>query len=201
SNASRVGIARACDASLRRLRVDALDLYLLHWPGDHPLEETIAGFEDVVRAGKVRAYGVSNFDVPELEAAVAIAGPGRIACDQVLYHLQERACEHRVIPRCEENRVAVQAYSPFGHGRFPAPSSRGWLALEQIAHAHGSTPRAVALAWIVRRPGLFALPKASSVVHVEENARALRVHLSDDDERRIDAAFPRGQVPRRLPTI
>src|SRR5690242_12896919 len=109
SNASREGTARACEASLRRLRTDHLDLFLLHWPGSHPLEETIAAFERLVEAGKIRAWGLSNFDEEDLEEALRLAGPGRIACDQVLYHLQERAIEHAVLPWCAAHRVALVA--------------------------------------------------------------------------------------------
>ncbi|HYY06634.1 MAG TPA: aldo/keto reductase, partial [Candidatus Limnocylindria bacterium] len=132
-HATRAGVLRACEASLRRLRTDRLDCYLLHWPGKHPLERTIDAFEQLVRDGKIRAYGVSNFDVDETERAVAIAGEGRIACNQVLYHLEERAIEHALIPWCARHRIAVVGYSPFGAGRFPTPQSAGGRVLAAIA--------------------------------------------------------------------
>ena len=124
-NATRRGVTRACEASLRRLKTDRLDSYLLHWPGQHPLEETIAGFEDLRRAGKILSWGLSNFDVDDLDRALAIAGPDRIACNQVLYHLNERAIEHAVLPWCERHGVAMVGYSPFGRGEFPDPASVG----------------------------------------------------------------------------
>jgi diketogulonate reductase-like aldo/keto reductase len=197
-NASHAGTVRACEASLRRLGTDRLDLYLLHWPGRHPLERTIAAFEELVRNGKIRAWGVSNFDLDELEAARAIAG--RIACNQVLYHLGERAIEHAIIPWCERHAVAVVGYSPFGSGRFPAATSAGGRVLADIARQRGATPRQVALAFLVREPGTFAIPKASRMEHVQENARAGELELDADEVRRIDAAFPRGRR-RRLGVI
>ena len=139
SNASRAGTIAACERSLARLRTDHLDCYLLHWRGRYPLEETIAAFEQLREAGKIRSWGVSNFDVEDLEEAWRIA-PGQIACDQVLYHLQERAAEHAVIPWCEEHRVAVVGYSPFGHSRaFPGPRSSEGRVLAEIAAAHRVT--------------------------------------------------------------
>ena len=200
SNASRAGTLRACEASLRRLKTDRLDLYLLHWPGGHPLAETVAAFEELAASGKIRAWGVSNFDVADLEALRAVSDDGHIACNQVLYHLEERAIEHGVIPWCEARGVSVVAYSPFGAGRFPDARSRGGGVLADIAARHGATPRAVALAFLVRRPSVFAIPKAGDVRHVEDNARAGDLALSDDDVRRIDEAFPAG-APRSLPML
>ena len=143
-HASRNGTTAACEKSLARLKTDRLDAYLLHWPGEHPLEDTIAAFEHLQREGKILTWGVSNFDVPDLEAAWTIAGKGRLVCNQVLYHLGERAIEHAVLPWCERHRVAVVAYSPFGHGRLPGPRTAGGRALLQIAAAHNATPRQVA---------------------------------------------------------
>ena len=162
-NASQSGTRLACERSLARLDTDRLDCYLLHWRGRHPLEETIAGFEDLQRAGKILSWGVSNFDVPDLRDALAIAGQGegRLACNQVLYHLQERAIEHAVLPWCERHGVAVTAYSPFGHGNFPGSGTEGGRVLAKIAAAYEATPRQVALAFLTRRPSLFAIPKAS----------------------------------------
>ncbi len=151
-NASRRGTIAACERSLSRLQTDRLDCYLLHWRGDYPLEETFAAFEQLRTEGKILAWGVSNFDEPDLDEALQIAGAGRIACNQVLYHLKERAIEHAVIPWCEEHGVAVEAYSPFGHGDFPGPRTQGGRILTEIAAAHHATPRQVALRFLVRRP-------------------------------------------------
>jgi len=197
-NASRAGVLRACESSLRRLRTGWLDGYLLHWPGRHPLAETIAAFEQLTREGKLRAWGVSNFGVEDMERAVAIAGAERVGCNQVLYHLEERSIEHAVLPWCVARGIAVVGYS--GSGHFPAPRSRGGKALAAIAAAHGATPRQVALAFLVRAMGLLTIPKAASAAHVVENAAAGELTLSDDEVRRIDAGFPRGPW-RGLPTL
>ncbi len=197
-NASKKGTIKACEQSLKRLKVERLDCYLLHWRESIPLTDTIAAFEELAKAGKTRAWGVSNFDVGDLEEALAIAGPGRIACNQVYYHLQQRAIEHAVLPWCERHGVALVGYTPFGN-RFPAPGSAGGRVLAEIGAAHGATPRQVALAFLVRRRSLFAIPKASSAVHTEENAKAGSLRLSEAELQRIDAAFPRGAPPRSLP--
>src|SRR5262249_10332193 len=143
---------------------------------------------------------LSNFDAHELEAAFAIAGKGRIACNQVLYHLGERAIEHSVLPWCEKHGVAVVAYSPFGSGDFPEPSSPGGKALAQIAATHKATARQVALAFLTRRPSVFAIPKASQAVHAGDNAGAAALKLTEADMAAIDKAFPRG-AKRGLPMI
>ena len=200
-NASRRGTVAACERSLARLRTDRLDLYLLHWPGRHPLRDTLAAFEELVRAGKVLSWGVSNFDEREAAAAVAIAGEGRVVCNQLLYHLEERSIEHAAIPYCEEHGIAVVAYSPLGSGRFPSARSRGGRVLAEIAAAHGATPRQVAMAFLLRRPSLFAIPKASRPEHVEENAAAGDLVLTEDEAGRIDEAFPRGRRRPGVPTL
>ena len=192
-NASRTGAIAACERSLQRLNTDRLDCYLLHWRGRHPLEETIAAFEELRLDGKILAWGVSNFDADDLEEAEGIAGPGRIACNQVLYHLGERGIEHAVIPWCEAHGVAVVGYSPFGHGDFPAAKSAGGKILGEIATAHGATPRQVALAFLTRAPSLFAIPKASDAAHAAENAAAGGLRLTKAEIARIDAAFPLGR--------
>ena len=201
SNASRRGTIAACERSLKRLKTDRLDCYLLHWPGSYPLADTVASFEDLVTTGKIRCWGVSNFDVGDLDELLAVAGEGRIACNQVLYHLQERAIEHGVIPWCEQHGVAVVAYSPFGHNEFPSPRSETGLVLQRIADAHGVSPRQVALAFLTRRPALFAIPKASAVAHAADNAAAGILDLSEADIAAIDQAFPRGARPRSLPML
>ncbi|HEX3665901.1 MAG TPA: aldo/keto reductase [Rhizomicrobium sp.] len=200
-NASRNGTLEACERSLARLRTDRLDCYLLHWRVRHKLEGTIAAFEELQRAGKILSWGLSNFDVAGLEEVRAITGAGRIACNQILYHLQQRAVEHDVIPWCEKNDIAVTAYSPFGSGHFPGPETRGGRMLGEIAESHGVTPRAVALAFLTRQKSVFAIPKSSNPAHVEENAAAVDVHLSQSDLDRIDEAFPRGPKRRALPTL
>jgi len=199
-HASEQGTRIACERSLQRLKTDRLDCYILHWRGPHPLEGTFAAFEGLRDEGKILSYGVSNFDVPDLEDAVEIAGEGTIACNQVLYHLQERAIEHTVLPWCEQHGLAVTAYSPLGHAEFPSKHTPVGRVLAEIAEAHHATPRQIALAFLTLRPSVFAIPKASSVAHVEENAGASRLLLSSAEIARIDAAFPRG--PRRaLPML
>jgi diketogulonate reductase-like aldo/keto reductase len=221
TNASRRGTVAACERSLARLRTDRLDLYLLHWPGSHPLRDTVAAFAELAEAGKILAWGVSNFDEDELAEAVAIADQAREhgrrtqgiakpqpqapqrtpACNQVLYHLEERRIEHAVIPYCEEHGIVVVAYSPLGSGRLPRERGRGGRVLGEIAAVHGATPRQVALAFLLRHPSLFAIPKASRVEHVEENAAAADLTLSDDEARRIDEALPRGRRRPGVPTL
>ncbi len=200
-HASRAGVITACEKSLARLKTDRLDCYLLHWPGSHPLEETIAAFEQLWEDGKIRSWGVSNFDTDDLDAALAIAGAGRIACNQVLYHLGERAIEHDVIPWCEKHDVAVVAYTPFGPGAFPGPRTKGGRVLAEIAERHEATPRQVALGFLVRRASTFAIPKAAQSSHTAENAGAASLPLSEADIARIDEAFPLGRRPRSLPTL
>src|SRR6202158_1166233 len=177
-NASRRGTILACDRSLARLNTDRLDCYLLHWRGQHPLEDTIAAFEELKSAGKILSWGVSNFDLPDLEDVRKIAGEGSLVCNQVLYHLEERAIEHSVIPWCEEHGVAVVAYSPFGHGRFPGPDSKKGHVLQEIAAVHRATPRQVALRFLLRWPSMFTIPKASRPQHAEENAGAGDLRLT-----------------------
>jgi len=200
-NASRAGTRRACQQSLKRLRTDHLDLYLLHWPGRHPLGETLEAFAELQREGAIRHYGVSNFDEQELAEAVRLAGPGRIACNQVLYHLGERAVEHAVLPTCERLGITLVAYSPFGSGRFPSPGSKGGRALAEIATRHGATPRQIALAYLVGNERVVTIPKSSREEHVRENAAAQDLELSADDVARIEQAFPLGSKPRSLPTL
>jgi diketogulonate reductase-like aldo/keto reductase len=154
-----------------------------------------------VRDGKILSWGVSNFDVPDLEEALAIAGEGRMACNQVLYHLRQRAIEHAVLPWCQEHGMALTGYSPFGHGDFPRPGTAPLRVLEEIAAAHRATPRQVALRFLVRRPPLFTIPKASSVAHAEENAAAGDLQLTADELARIDDTFPLGPPPRELPML
>ena len=201
SNASRKGTIAACERSLKRLGTDRLDCYLLHWRGQVPLAETVAALGELKAAGKIASWGVSNFDVDDLNELSKLAGKGAIACNQVLYHLQERAIEHRVIPWCESHGVAVVAYSPFGHNDFPSMRSPGGKILQQIADAHQATPRQVALAFLIRRPSVFAIPKASSAAHAADNAGASALTLSAAELADIEKVFPRGREPSSLPML
>jgi diketogulonate reductase-like aldo/keto reductase len=201
SNASRKGTIVACERSLKRLKTDHLDCYLLHWRGSYPLTETVAAFEELMRAGKIRSWGVSNFDADDLDELLDVAGEGRIACNQVLYHLKERAIEHAVIPWCERHKVAVVAYSPFGHDDFPSPQSKAGEALARIAEAHRATPRQVALAFLARKTTVLAIPKASNAEHAAENAGAGDLVLNESEIAALDTAFPRGPKPRSLPML
>ena|ERR1700744_853874 len=202
NHASRKGTLGACEKSLAHLRTDRLDCFLLHWRGSVPLEETIAAFETLVGQGKIRAWGVSNFDVEDLSEVAAIAGPGHPACNQVLYHLKERAIEHTVLPWCAKHDCAVVAYTPFGQSpEIFQDKSKPGRVLGEIAHAHGATPRQVALRFLLRLPEVFVIPKAADIAHVAENAGAYALELSDADIAKIDAAFPRGKAPHGLPMI
>jgi diketogulonate reductase-like aldo/keto reductase len=188
NHASREGVRKACETSLRKLKTDRLDCYLLHWPGSIPLEETIAGFEELRKAGKIRSYGVSNFDEELLREAVKIAGKGRIACNQVLYNLNERHVEAKLHPLCVKLGVALVGYSPFDGADSPE--------LAEIAGQAHATPRQVALAFLTRLPGTFAIPKASQVAHVKENAK--RIQLTPPQIATLEQAFPleeRDQLP------
>jgi diketogulonate reductase-like aldo/keto reductase len=202
NHASKNDTLAACEKSLAHLRTDRLDCFLLHWRGSVPLEETIAAFETLVRQGKILAWGVSNFDVQDLAEVASIAGPGHPACNQVLYHLKERAIEHGVLPWCAQHGSAVVAYTPFGQspGIF-AGESKASKVLREIADAHAATTRQVALRFLLRNPQVFVIPKASDIAHVTENAGAYTVNLRDSDILKIDAAFPRGKAPRDLPMI
>ncbi len=201
SNASRRGTITACERSLRRLKTDHLDCYLLHWRGSFALHDTVAAFDELIAAGKIRSWGVSNFDTDDLNELLAVAGKGRIACNQVLYHLQERAIEHAVIPWCEQHDVAVVAYSPFGHDEFPSERSKQGQLLQAIADTHKATARQVALGFLTRRPSVFAIPKASSAAHAADNAAAGGLDLSESELAALDSAFPRGPKPRGLPML
>jgi diketogulonate reductase-like aldo/keto reductase len=193
SNATRKGTLHACEQSLQRLRTDRLDCYLLHWPGSHPLEDTIAAFEELQAKGKIRSYGVSNFDEDLLEEAMRIAGPRRIACDQVLYSLSERHSEARVLPKCRQLGAVMVGYSPFHE--LPERGELLAVALELRA-----TARQVALAFLTRLPDTFAIPKASRVEHVRENAGAATLTLTAEQIARLDRAYP-VRIRRELPVI
>jgi len=201
SNASRRGTITACERSLSRLKTDRLDCYLLHWRGSYPLAETVDAFEQLVRSGKIRSWGVSNFDADDLDELLDVAGEGKIACNQVRYQLRERAIEHAVIPWCAKHGVAVVAYSPFGHNDFPVSRSKGGAMLQTIAKRHGVSTRQVALAFLARDPQVFPIPKASNAEHAAENAASGDLALSAEEIAALDQAFPRGAKPRSLPML
>jgi diketogulonate reductase-like aldo/keto reductase len=201
-NASQRRTVAACERSLQRLRTDRLDCYLLHWRGRHPLEETVAAFERLKEQGKILSWGVSNFDTPDLEEVRRIAGGTGPVCNQVLYHLRERAIEYAVIPWCEEHRIAVVAYSPLGEGKLPQEGdSAAGRVLYEIGRRYDASPSQAALAFLVRRPSLFAIPKASRAEHVWENASAGDLRLSEADIARIADVFPLGPPPPTLPML
>lgn len=199
SNASKQGTISACERSLRNLDTDRIDCYLLHWRGQYPLAETLDAFAQLKRDGRIRSWGVSNFDVADLEEASAIAGAP--ACNQVLYHPWQRAIEHAVLPWCAAHGTAVVAYTPFGDS--PAnygPLSPRGRVLQRIASAHQATARQVALRFLLRHPAVFVIPKAARDEHVRDNAAAMTLALNDAELRELEAAFPRGRPPRELPT-
>src|SRR5262245_11915086 len=191
-HATYKGTIAAAEQSLRRLRTEYLDLYLLHWPGRHPISDTMRAMEDLVAAGKIRFLGVSNFSVEDLREAMAALSRQRIAANQVLYNLGSRGIERDLIPFCDAEGIAVVGYTPFGD--WPRAGSEGQRVLQEVGRRHGKTPHQVALRFLTRTPGLFAIPKASDVTHVRENAGAGNFQLSPDDTELIDRAFP---TPRR----
>jgi len=186
-NATRRGTIAACERSLRRLATDRIDLYLLHWPGPAPLEETVGAFEALVRAGKIRHWGVSNFDTSDMDEVAGLPGGAAAATDQVLYNLTRRGIEWDLLPWCRQRRVPIMAYSPIEQGRMLDRP-----ALRDVAARHGGsvTPAQVALAWLVRQDGIIAIPKAGNPAHANENRAALDLRLTDEDLAELDRAFP-----------
>jgi len=185
SNASTKGTMRACDASLKRLGVEALDLYLLHWRGRFSVGETVAGFERLLKQGKIKAWGVSNFDVDDMEELFRVPGGDGCQVNQVLYNPEHRGIEFDLLPWCAGHGVTVMAYSPVGQGGRLLASP----ALKAVGRKHGASPAQAALAWCLRQP-VVATPKASSIAHVEENAAAVELNLDDEDLAEIDRVFP-----------
>lgn len=200
TNASYNGTLCAADRSLQRLNCEYLDLYLLHWPGSHPIGETMRALDRLVEEGKTRFVGVSNFEAPEMLEAASYLRNTRLACNQVLYHLGERGIEHELVGVAREHQIALVAYTPFGRGRYLRGGGAAHATLERIARERGATIRQVALAFLTRRPEIFAIPKAARVEHVEENAGAGDLELDAQDVAAIDAAFPRSQ-PGPLATL
>ena len=190
-NASFEGTLKACDRSLKRLGTDWLDLYMLHWPGRHPIRETMRAMEKLVAERRVRFIGVSNFDVEELAAAENALRNERLACDQVLYHLGDRGIERRLLPYCARRQIAVVGYSPFGHGSFPSGrSGAGGRVLAEVAERHGRTPRQAALSFLTRHAGVFTIPKTTHAERVRENAGGAGWELTSDGAAAVDHACP-----------
>jgi diketogulonate reductase-like aldo/keto reductase len=195
SNASRAGTIAACERSLRRLKIETMDLYLLHWRGSYPLSETVAGFEALKAAGKIRHWGVSNFDAEDMGELFA-AGGTACASNQVLYNLTRRGIEHDLLPWCEAHKVPIMAYSPIEQGRLARNA-----ALARIAEAHGATAAQVALAFVLSRPGVIAIPKSGNDAHVRDNRAAADLVLTVGDLAALDAAFPPPRRKRPLEMI
>jgi diketogulonate reductase-like aldo/keto reductase len=194
-NATARGTVSACEGSLKRLKTDRVDLYLLHWRGAVALEETLAGFESLLRAGKIRYWGVSNFDVADLEELVCLTGGGNVATDQVLYNLTRRGVEHDLLPWCRRRprRLPVMAYSPIEQGRL-----LGHPAICAVADRHAATPTQIALAWVLRAEDVIAIPRTGKVAHTRENRAALDIHLTQQDLEEFDRAFPPATRKRPL---
>jgi diketogulonate reductase-like aldo/keto reductase len=193
-NATRRGTIAACERSLKRLSTDRIDLYLLHWRGSPPLKGTLEAFDELMRAGKIRAWGVSNFDQSDMEELWGLDG-NACATNQVLYNLSRRGIEHDLLPWCLKRHVPVMAYSPVEQGRLLRHRE-----LQAVAKRHDATPAQVALAWTLRHDGVIAIPKAGSVAHVQENVGALGVRLTAEDIAVLDKAFPppRGARPLEM---
>jgi diketogulonate reductase-like aldo/keto reductase len=193
SNASRKGTVTACERSLRRMGIDTIDLYLLHWRGSYPLEQTLEAFHALQRDGKIRDWGVSNFDRSDMDELIALAGGDAVAVNQVLYNLTRRGIEHDLLPWSQAQRVPVMAYSPIEQGRLLRNAT-----LQRVAREHGATPAQVALAWVLRSPYVIAIPKAGTLAHVEENRAAVDLRLTQDDLAALDRAFPPPDGPGPL---
>jgi diketogulonate reductase-like aldo/keto reductase len=190
SNASYDGTLKACERSLKRLKTDWLDLYLLHWRGSYPLSETMRAMEKLVAEGLVKYIGVSNFDVEDLMEAEQVLQTEHIACNQVLYNLRDRGIERRLLPYCSKKRIAVVGYAPFGHGNFPSPSSREGKLLIEIGRRHNRTPKQIALNYLTRHPSTFTIPKTTRSERVKENSGGVGWQLTEDEANEIDRAFP-----------
>ena len=197
-NASRSELSKACERSLERLRIDAIDLYLLHWRERNTrLEETVEAFEKLRDAGKIKRWGVSNFDVEDMEDLWSIENGTNCAANQVLYNLENREIESGLLQWSGNNEIPIMAYSPVGHGRGVLENA----TLKKIARRHGGTTSQIALAWVLRQPGAIAIPKASKEEHVRENARSIEIKLIEDDLAELDREFPAPKSRKPLPTL
>jgi diketogulonate reductase-like aldo/keto reductase len=195
-NASTTGAVAACERSLKRLKTDRLDLYLLHWRGSIPLGETVEAFERLKKQGKIRFWGVSNFDVSDMRELLTLRSGSACAANQVLYHLGQRGIEWDLLPECRQRRIPVMAYSPLGQGTILRKP-----VLEQVARKHGVTPAAIALAWVFRQDGVIAIPKSASGARTRQNAEAADLQLEADDLARLDKAFPPPRRPKPLAMV
>ena len=184
SNATKRGTIEACERSLRRLGTDWIDLYLLHWRGPTPLQETLEAFDDLAADGKIHQWGVSNFDVPDMQELASVSGGENVQTNQVLYNLTRRGPEYDLLPYCREHGIPVMAYAPIEQGRMLGDSS-----LQEIADSHEATPAQVALAWLLRQEELIAIPRAGTQEHVRDNRAALDLELTQEDLAGLDRAF------------
>jgi diketogulonate reductase-like aldo/keto reductase len=202
-HASRTELPKACERSLKRLRIDAIDLYLLHWRGSVPLEETVEAFEKLRSAGKIRRWGVSNFDLDDMEELLAIENGSACAANQVLYNLENREIESGLLPFLTSNikprtsHIPIMAYSPVGHGRGLLENA----TLRKIASRQDASPAQIALAWVLRQPGVIAIPKAGNERHVRDNARSVDIRLTKENLAELDQEFPPPKSKRSLPTL
>ena len=196
-NASRAKLPKACERSLKRLRIDAIDLYLLHWRGNVPLAETGEAFEKLRVAGKIRHWGVSNFDVEDMKELLAIENGSACAANQVLYSLHHREIESELLPWSQKNKIPIMAYSPVGRGRRLLNNA----TLKKIGERHDSTPAQIAIAWVLRQSGIIAIPKASNKTHVRDNAQSVDIQLTDQDFADIDREFPPPRSKQPLPML
>jgi diketogulonate reductase-like aldo/keto reductase len=192
-NASRNELPKACERSLKRLKIDSIDLYLLHWRGDIPLGETVTAFQKLRDQGKIRRWGVSNFDVDDMEEL----GDARCSANQVLYNLEERAIESGVLPWCRDRQIPIMAYAPVGHGRGLLDNR----ALKQIAKSHDATPAQIALVWLLQQPNVIVIPKAASQEHVRENAASRKMDLTESELAELERAFPPPKSKQPLPML
>lgn len=200
-NAGQQEAIKACERSLRRLQTDYLDLYLLHWPGSVPLEETVRAMEKLQQQGKIRRWGVSNFDTDEMQKLSRLPGGENCATNQVLYHLASRGIEYDLLPWCQQQQMPVMAYCPLAQAGRLRQSLMSHATLQEIAQQKGISVAQLLLAWVIRKAGVLAIPKASSVAHVEENARALEIGLNSDELARLDEAFPPPQRKQPLDVV
>jgi diketogulonate reductase-like aldo/keto reductase len=192
-HATARGTIAACEGSLRRLKTDRIDLYLLHWRGSVPLEETLGAFSTLVKTGKTRYWGVSNFDMDDMEELFSLAGGDAVATDQVLYNLTRRGIEWDLLPWCQQRGIPVMAYSPIEQGRLLSHPE-----LQRIADRHNALPAQIALAWVLQKTGIIAIPRTGSPTHVRDNRAALDIRLTDQDLAQLDRAFPPPTAKRPL---
>jgi diketogulonate reductase-like aldo/keto reductase len=195
-NASRDGTITACEKSLKRMGIDTIDLYLLHWRGNYPLAETIEAFEALQKAGKIRHWGVSNLDADDMKELLRTPGGDKCATNQVLYNLTRRGIEYDLLPWCQQRNISMMAYSPIEQGYLTAEPT-----VQAIAERHGATASQIALAWVLRQDGVIAIPKAGTVAHVQENFGALNIKLTEEDLAELDEAFPPPEGPQPLEVL